>query len=102
MKLKHTEPVPDKTIDGLVGIFLLGPILLFSAFVVWKLWGWHAVPAFGLPQVSYAHALGLATLLTCLRPMPPPSTRGATETLVNRFIVDCICLLIGWLAAGLA
>jgi hypothetical protein len=49
---------------GMVGLFLTA--ILARGFVLTTLWGWYAVPVFGLPTLGIAPALGLTVLLNYL------------------------------------
>lgn len=45
-------------------LIALGVILsLLRGLVISILWGWFAVPLFGLPAIGIAYAIGLSTLL---------------------------------------
>jgi hypothetical protein len=51
---------------GMIGIMFLSiPIFLYTAWCITTLWGWFAVP-YGLPQLSYATAVGLVLIVSIL------------------------------------
>ena len=58
-----------------LAILILGiPIMILQGWVLTLLWGWFAVPLFGLPPLSLAPAIGLMVLVRFflgdyLRPM---------------------------------
>lgn len=50
-----------------VAALLLLPILLWSGWAASILWGWFAVPAFGLPPLSITNAAGICLLISVAR-----------------------------------
>jgi hypothetical protein len=52
---------------GMIGIMLLSiPLSLYTAWCITTLWSWFAVP-YGLPQLSYATAVGLVLIVSILK-----------------------------------
>jgi hypothetical protein len=93
----------DDAVDVLIGLAMVPVVVIFSGYVLMKLWAWHVVPVFDLPRLSWGHAIGLDLVALIFRgvnskkddsnPSAPAATRGfAVCTLF------AIILLIGWLA----
>lgn len=73
------------------------------------LWGWFAVPIFGLPALGVAQAYGIALVLRSFRGMMPGDSK--TDRSVGEVFARCIMLpplmcgmflLIGWVAKAWA
>lgn len=71
---------------GMIGIMLLSiPIFLYTAWCITTLWGWFAVP-YGLPQLSYATAVGFVLIVGLLRikgQVPSLFKKDDTKTLTE-------------------
>lgn len=53
----------------LLALFILGSITSLWQALVFKLtFNWFAVPAFDLPEISFALALGLSIVISVIRP----------------------------------
>ncbi len=74
---------------GAVGLFLAA--ILARGFVLTVLWGWFAVPVFGLPPLGIAPALGLAVLLNYLL-----NHKRADQSLAGIFGNALATLGVGW------
>ena len=87
---KSESTQPNDPTFGLFVFALLVSILasLWKAYVFFELWGWFAVPL-GLPEITYWHAFGLATLMiVAVYQMRPPKRDEETsyrETLRTAF-----------------
>lgn len=73
------------------------------------LWGWFAVPIFGLPALGVAQAYGIALVLRSFRGMMPEDSK--TKSSAGEVFVRCIMLpplmcglflLCGWVAKAWA
>ncbi len=58
------------TLDAVVGLVLLLPVVLWSGFVASVLWGWFVVPTLGAPAIGAVAAAGLILLLGFMHPQP--------------------------------
>jgi len=86
---------------SLAAIILLVPANAYSAFIVYKLYGWFAVPI-GAPILGWAHIWGLVILLEVLTLRPAPASGKPPLTLLLIGIgTVTIMFLTGWLAHGL-
>jgi hypothetical protein len=74
---------------GMVGLFLAA--ILTRGFVLTVLWGWFAVPVFGLPALGIAPALGLTVLLNYLL-----NHRKEGQSLAGIFGGALAALGVGW------
>lgn len=74
---------------GAVGLFLAA--ILVRGFVLTVLWGWFAVPVFGLPALGIAPALGLTVLLNYLL-----NHKREAQTLGGIFDGALAALGVGW------
>lgn len=70
------------------------------------LWGWFAVPIFGLPAIGVAQAYGIALVLRSFRGMMPPEDAKTGRSVGEAFVrgitlppLMCgLILLCGWVA----
>lgn len=100
---------------GIAVAAVLGGFAALVLTLVWRafwaglaasvLWGWFAVPIFGLPAIGVAQAYGLALVLRSFRGMMPEdtkTTRSTGEVFVLGFTLPpLMCglfLLCGWVA----
>ncbi len=74
---------------GVVGLFLAA--ILARGFVLTVLWGWFAVPVFGLPALGIAPALGLTVLLNYLL-----NHKKDNQSLLGIFGGALAALGVGW------
>jgi hypothetical protein len=87
-----------------VGIVLLGLLAIaisavVSGFVFMILWGWFAVPIFGLPALTIPQALGVSTLISLATYRDNPNkgeTKGFAESLFGSIIISLVFLAYGW------
>jgi hypothetical protein len=89
---------------------LIGMVLLSAVSVVWHgyvfstLWAWFIVPAFGLPLLSYAMAMGVvliisfATFHRVVVPTDPDQDKldAMAETIAHIIVYPTIVLAMGW------
>lgn len=79
------------------------PLLLYYAFVVSTLWGWFAVPAFGVEKVGVLGTAGLISIVSVLRQYGSsgaPERNGKDGPLAHltiRLSAPLISLGIGWI-----
>jgi hypothetical protein len=82
---------------GAVGIGLLLTVLVvLDGFVIYKLWGWFAVPLFGLPALTVAAAAGLSTLVGAFQIVQSKPKETEEHAWVAAFIRPPFYLLIGY------
>lgn len=65
-----------------LALFLYVPLALWKGFVLAKLWTWHVVPMFGVPEVSTVQAAALALLVGVLTHSSTDDSRGPGEMLL--------------------
>jgi hypothetical protein len=87
---------------------ILGFPVLVAASSIWRgyvlsvLWAWFMVPAFGLPALSVALAIGLSLIVGLVthqrtgREIEKPFSLGVTVALAT--LAPALCLLAGWIA----
>lgn len=78
-------------IGGLVIVGLYLAAILARGLVLTILWGWFAVPVFGLPALSITAAIGLTVLLSYLL-----NHRKTTASLGDIFLQSVAALGAGW------
>lgn len=75
----------------------------WTAFVVYKLYGWFVVPL-GAPVINWWHAWGLMLILNVLtlKPTDVPSKgwKDSVAKLIGKVLGMATVLLIGWLIHG--
>lgn len=93
---------------ALIGFLGLIAMVVVSAmwhgYVFSVLWGWFAVPAFGLPALSLAMSIGIALLVnyaTYHRVTVPenpdrPTSDKITDSLAHIITYPLIVLIMGW------
>jgi len=90
-----------------VGIYL-GPAAfviaclaaLWWGFAASVLWGWFAVPVFGLPPVNVPTATGLLLIFRLAQGAAPYQRDAGVEWLVSLALNPAISLLFGWALKG--
>ena len=86
-------------------ILVTVPLTMFQGFVLAKLWGWFAVPQFGVAPLRFAVAIGLSVLAHAMTSGSSPNYRNkATGQLLESEIDWCaailspaVTLFIGWI-----
>lgn len=100
---RRPQPEPG---PGALGVPVSVVVTLVRGFVMSRLWGWFAVPAFGAPPVGWAAASGLllvwATLASYMRPSAEPDggRMDLREVIVGASAnvgIAGLTLLFGWL-----
>ena len=84
----------------LVAALLAAPVLaLIHAVVVRTLWSWFAVPL-GAPDIGYAHAYGLALLISLLTYQPDSADGGnsALTVTIAALVRSAVTLAFAWVA----
>lgn len=80
---------------GLIAIDILS--IAWAGYVLSILWGWFAVPLFGLRVLSVPEAIGVALIVGAMARPYVPSREGDTgERIAMVFIKPALALLIGW------
>ena len=74
-------------------------LALLHAVVIRTLWGWFVVPL-GVPDVGYAHAYGIAIIMTALTYQHDWSDRktGLPEVVIVAIVRAVLSLSFGWIA----
>ncbi len=82
----------------------LATALLIAGVSVWRgyvlsiLWGWFAVPAFGLPALSIPLAIGVALITGMLAEnSTTPKETDAGTTIAKIVLGPALVLLVGWI-----
>lgn len=85
---------------SILGIVLFAiimfPALMLDAWVLTVLWEWFAVPV-GLPQITYATAMGLILLMSFLTHQYIPKEKNDWQPLVFLYVNPFVFLFFGWL-----
>ena len=85
---------------GVGALLVIGSI--WRGYVFSILWGWFAVPVFGLPTLSIAAAIGIAMLISFLvyQPQHYEDTRSDYQKIASAIGVvifyPALVLLVGW------
>jgi hypothetical protein len=72
---------------------------VWSGFVLSILWGWFAVPAFGLPPLSIPAAIGvsmIASYLTYQYGLKSADGEDGGKSLLNVLLRPLVALMVGW------
>lgn len=80
------------------GFASLVAMAFYSAIALTLGWSWFVVP-FGLPDIGYAHALGISGLMSLLTYHRSPSEKGKsfTESVIEGFIRITVIIGLMWL-----
>lgn len=89
----------------LIAVLLTPVHWVLDGWVLSILWGWFAVPTFGLPALSIPTAIGLRVILGYLTPMPgnhnqkddKPHGERMAEAVLTVLMKPLIGLFFGWL-----
>lgn len=80
------------------------PLIMFSGFVVSKLWLWFVVPALGVSPISIPVSLGLGLLANYLcqnwqhtKSKSGESAKEFVSAIITMYIRPLIVLLMGWI-----
>ena len=88
----------DDAAEALVALGLLilaipvGAVVKGWAFI--KLWGWFVVPAFGLPGVTMAQAIGIGALISLLTHQISECEKEE-KSIIARTFSTCMGLILG-------
>jgi hypothetical protein len=84
--------------DALLATGAATGLVFWEAFVLWKLYSWHAVPSLGAPALGYGSALGLLLIWSVLMPFVPNKQRRDTPVSWCYVVAlsEAGCLVIGW------
>ena len=83
---------------AIAGVFVLGP--LWSGYVLSVLWGWFLVPAFHLPQISIALAIGISLVVNMLTAKSSSESvesgkdKGLSESFIRALAFACLYPLL--------
>lgn len=91
---------------ALIGIIAIVPVLIvFGGWALSVVWGWVAVPIFGLPVLSVSHGVAVSALASMLRSRQPEPKKPDESELEHTFrlLFGCIigvfiAMLIAWCA----
>ena len=78
--------------------------LTWQGYVRMRLWAWHIVPVFRLPELGLSTAAGvmlIATHMTFHLPVEPPPKRTTRQRIARHLVVAAISLAVlgyGWIA----
>ena len=77
--------------------------VLLRAWVLTVLWGWYAVPAFGLPGLSTLHAFGVSLIVAFLTYQPQlDDKRSPARKLGDSITISLMTLCAGWVGTWFA
>jgi multisubunit Na+/H+ antiporter MnhB subunit len=89
----------------LILLFGIFPIFI-NGFVLEILWGWFAVPIFGLPQLAFIPACGIVVLINqAFKPVKAHHNKEEAEettsevfaSILNLIITPSLLLFYGWI-----
>lgn len=96
----------DKAAIAMLGVFLGIPVLVLSViwdgYVLSVLWGWFAVPAFGLPALSVPMAIGVSLVVAAMTnhrtgKEAKDDEAGFVAILTFALLKPTVALLLGWI-----
>lgn len=82
----------------MVGVFgLTICTAIWRGWVLSILWGWFAVPIFGLPPLGIAQAIAVAMIVSFMTHQYIPSKEGDTwMPIFTMILTPLFALLVGW------
>jgi hypothetical protein len=90
-----------RMLDIFATLLLIGPSMIFSAWVLKSLWFWFVAP-FGVRPIGMAWAYGMSVLVTMLTKSPGQSKdddeHGAFYKLFQGLVFSAAGLFAGWVA----
>lgn len=93
--------IPLAIVGAVVGfIGLTVGTILWRGYVLAILWGWFAVPAFGLPQLTIAQAIGVSIVVGMLTHQGFKDDRELGPLVALALLGPLVSLLIGWIVKG--
>lgn len=83
-------------------LFLLMPLsIMWRGYVLSVLWGWFAVPFFGLPTLGTVQCMGVILIVTFLTHQSTVRSKDRENAFAKAvgiaFLVPALDLLIGWI-----
>ena len=78
---------------ALTNIILSIGTMFLRGWAITKLWGWFAVPQFGLKELTLFTALGLSLLVEVVAPYSPADVQASTQVSNKN---DDVYARIGW------
>lgn len=81
----------------LVLLLALGPITLWTGYVLSKLWEWFAVPL-GAPLIGVAHMVGILSIAIWFKRSAKDKNDSADKVIFMGLAYPALMLLIGWCA----
>jgi hypothetical protein len=90
---------------GIVAVpALIAAAALWRGYVLSILWGWFAVPIFGLPQLTVPAAIGVCLIVGMFFARNDEDNRSGWEkfgsSIAVTFIGPLCTLLVGWIVKG--
>lgn len=73
--------------------------VIFTAFVITRLWGWFIVPFFELPELTVLYALGISMTARLILPSfsDKKSEEYEMEDYLKWVLTPAMGLLLGWI-----
>lgn len=95
----------QETKAQVLALILAIPAMMFSGYILSIMWGWFVVPAFGLPQIQVATAIGLTGIFrfmapssNCMKEEEDNSVKGVLANAIAKgFLTPTVFLLLGWM-----
>lgn len=84
---------------GVVAIIIIWAVIL-RGWVLSIIWGWFAVPIFGLPPLGIAEAIAVALVLAMLTHQHHPGKGDLSEQASYAFLGPPLVLCVGWIVKG--
>jgi hypothetical protein len=92
------------SIGWFVGVLaLLALSLIWRGYVLAVLWGWFAVPTFGLPELALAPAMGLSLVVSFLtyqidatKKQEGSEMARFTKAAAHSLLMPALALGVGW------
>lgn len=87
-------------LSAVFALTLIAATIAWESYVAMVLWGWFVAPTFGLPQISFALAVGLNMTVHIFTNRLNATKQEADKTklyLVPIFS-PAVVLLVGWIA----
>lgn len=78
-------------------MLLGGLCVIIAAVVIATLWGWLAVPIFGLRALNYWQAIGIGLLIAVFQPLSGQSKSKDDKENNNSYIETVVALLVALL-----
>ena len=83
----------------IVAIVIVAQSVILRGMVLSTLWGWYAVPIFGLHPLNLAQAIGVCVVVHLLtHQYVPARDKDVWGPLANLYLMPLSLLLVGWIA----